>query len=253
MKNILAENLLRFGVKNLSKTQKDILHILTEQSAAWESVPQQGKDPGSLKTVLLDYPSQPFLDPSTGMQWFVDNTGGAGEKKALGMNIGARLVMRYTANMKVNQIEDNNSLKQRFTYYIEFFLAPEAGLTGKDISSHEPGTKQAPSGLSHAAVWLLNVKANQSKDGKMKFAASVPSTWTTEKGASRVSVYPLKDATDQTRTNRKSLVELGTLNQGFASNPVGFSGNLISKINTDLLKYGYPKLPNPIASQTLSA
>jgi hypothetical protein len=62
MKNILAENMIRFGTKNLSESAK---LILTEQDQAYWDALLQGKQVADEK---IDLPSVPLIDPSSGKQ-----------------------------------------------------------------------------------------------------------------------------------------------------------------------------------------
>ena len=62
MKNILAENMIRFGTKNLSESAK---LILTEQNEAYWDDLLKGKQ---FVQDIIELPAVPLMEPTTGKQ-----------------------------------------------------------------------------------------------------------------------------------------------------------------------------------------
>jgi hypothetical protein len=61
MKNILAENMLRFGPKNLTESERKNLQRLFEQSAVWDNVKPIGNNPDGPKEIKTNIPAATAL------------------------------------------------------------------------------------------------------------------------------------------------------------------------------------------------
>ena len=221
MKNILAENMLRFGPRNLTESEKRNLQRLIEQSAAWDSVKEliDSKDGSSYKEVVTDLKSVPFIEPNSKKQLAM-----TGEKR-LPLYIGAQLGMM---NIPRGQ-KGNESAQTIFSYKLLFFLVQNPNITFANMKSS--------AGIS---LWLVNYSKFSNGTSQISSSTSVGKSVTL---GNLVAISNVNDTTsDITVTINGN--DINNLTTGFPSNPIGYAPNLIPNINTELLKYGYPALPS---------
>jgi hypothetical protein len=217
LKNILAENMLRFGVKNLSETNKHVLSeslLLEVDETYWDAIQGIGNNPKGKKQVIKEYAaSNPLTYPGKGAMMFTDL-----ETKPP-VYVGALLQAFYQPLVKPVQ-SPSYALSAPFGYYLTVYLADEQNSKGH------------PNNKSHQADWFI-VKCAQLKSGKVQIltipAFSEPfkkRPMDTAKGGARASVelalsMALKDLDSWT-------------------------GTLRNTINIELQKMGFPALPNSL-------
>lgn len=220
MKNILAENMLRFGPRNLTESEKRNLRILAEQSSAWENVQPSGKGSDSLKAVSKDFGGKyPILNPADNLQYYAVSDSGIFAPAY----IGAMLYMCYDSTIKPKN--NQQRYKGRFWYMIEIYL------------SHDNTETLLPAKQKGQELYTVYCAQNE-KD----FGFRVAYLDTSKHWGSGLAYYSLKDPKDKsTSTNNLGAMKLQL---EFAKNPAGCAPGLIKDINLELLKYGYPELPS---------
>ena len=220
MKNILVENMLRFGPRNLSESEKQNLIRLMEQSSAWENVQPSGKGSDSLKSVSKDFGGKyPILNPADNLQYYaVTNS-----QIFAPAYIGAILFMSYDSTIKPKN--NQQGYQGRFWYRIEIYLSHDN--TETVLSAKQKGQE------------LYGVYCSQNEKD---FGFRVQYLDTSKHWGSGLAYYSLKDSKDKsTSTNNLGAMKLQL---EFAKNPAGYAPGLIKDINSELNKYGYPSLPS---------
>lgn len=214
MKNILAENLLRFGVKNLSESDKNKLMEGTgPNDTFWQPLMKGMKQASFAENI----PSVPFLNPQTGKQLqYVQPDG-----KQTPLFIGASISAKYDTNIATG----GNSLQDSKRFYVDvtFFYAIKAGVTAYEDPS--------PSiGVGAKGVEFYTIKIAQLKNGKFYI---VPFS----KNQSLPDFQVLEGSM---KTTMKQLAQ----NNVFGANVPGYTGtNLFNIINRKLDEMGYAILP----------
>jgi hypothetical protein len=217
MKNILAENLLRFGVKNLNESDRAVLSkalLLEANETYWDAIQGVGTNPKGKKQIIKEYAaSNPLTYPGKGAMMFTDI-----ETKPP-VYAGALIQAFYQPLVKPVQ-SPSYALSAPFGYYLTVYLADEQNSKGH------------PNNKAHQSDWFI-VKCAQLKSGKVQIL-TVPAfsepfkkrVMDTAKGGARASVelalaMALKDLDNWT-------------------------GSLRKDINIELQKMGFPALPNSL-------
>jgi hypothetical protein len=220
----INENIKR--MLNLMEAQHGIINpLINEQSAVWDNVKEtiQSKDGGSGKEVIVDFPSVPFIDPNSKKQ-LAYNSSTAGQTKWTPLYIGAYLGMSYNPK-GIRSIEFNKS--NFFRYQLIFFVVINSNITWKN--------KESARGSD---IWLINYSKLGNNQSKIKSSTSFSKFKLGNLSAISSINDKISDVTVTINGN-----EINNLQTGFPSNPSGYAPNLISSINTELDKYGYPQLP----------
>jgi hypothetical protein len=116
MKNILAENMIRFGTKNVTESERKNLQRLLEQNEDfWDPLTKNGTDSA---THNKSFATVPFIVPKTNTQ-LVKRDGN------IPIFIGANLTVSYNPFDKPNA-------QSRFKGDIEFFISRKEGQNWSD-------------------------------------------------------------------------------------------------------------------------
>jgi hypothetical protein len=214
MKNMLAENLLRFGVKNLNEKDKQ---KLMEQTDLWDAI-NGGASGKGLKVKIIDFPANvPLTSPSLGALKF-DEFGGSFAKKPV--YVGAHIQMQYNQLADMKQVNSAGAaLSAQFGFSLDFYLS-----TAPDTANFS----------NSKASRFFEIKGARLRNGTFQiitqpvFTADFAKTgFLSEKG----SRLPMPN----------SLAS----NELFA-NLNGWLGKLPATINTTLSDWGYPVIPNQL-------
>jgi hypothetical protein len=215
MKNILAENMLRFGTKNLSESAK---LILTEQDESfWATVPLQGKTEDSGKMVTKTYAANnPLMDGKNKVLGF-------GPEKADGtfnmpMYIGATLQASYN---KLVQWPTTNPIANagKFGYILNFILTDTKGKSNFTAGSN--------------TFYYFEIRCTGKSPGKFTLITN-PSPSVDSAAVKKGVFWRISDSV------KASNMLLGNLD--------GWMGTLRTDINTDLVKMGFAEIPNTLKS-----
>lgn len=222
MKNILAENMIRFGTKNLSESAKLILQ--EQDDDYWDKIPTV--DPKSkAKQKIIDYPMQELKDPNTGLTLALNNS--TGGKSDL-LSVGAKLWLYYNVNVGYQNAPQSNMGTSRFNYYAEFYI--------NSTGASKPST-------------MAVVNAALLKSGKYAIVplTYINSGWTAQWKS--MPVYPAKDSNDTSYLKK--------VNKGDPYNSLGnfityrllpgyknYSplNDIVIKMNTELVAAGFQEL-----------
>jgi hypothetical protein len=221
MKNILAENMLRFGPKNLTESERKNLQRLFEQSAVWDSIKASGADTMSPKTVILDIPAATALTINGNQTTMTASPDGQASTVDSTPYIGARMQAVYREKLTLDALAKMSSISAlggRFGCSIEIFVTPT-----------QNGKYEAGSIL----IFVINVYQN--KDGK--FTINIQNLIDRNTKYAKIinsfkvgqDKYPIKTSTPIIAKNLSASI-----------------GNVYSKINTELARLGFPELPNSI-------
>jgi hypothetical protein len=216
MKNILAENMIRFGTKNLSESAK---LILTEQDDDyWANV--KTIDPKSkTKRKYIDYPVQQLKDPETGLTLALNDSTG---KKSNMLSISARLHLNYNESVDY-AIDASKLLTSKFSYYAEFYLQSDAATTPALISSVNGGLLKSGKFFSYPMTYVKDWIATTKSE----------------------PVYPAKDSNDTTYLGKRSLDIYNRLGNFITYRLLpGYTkyaalNDIVTKMNTELAAAGY--------------
>ena len=215
MKNILAENMIRFGTKNLSESAK---LILTEQDDEyWANV--KTIDPKSqTKRKYIDYPAQPLKDPKTGLTLALNDSTG---KRSELLSIGGRLHLQYSPGNSYAK-SANELLNSKFSWYADFFMQT----------------------TSAKASSILNINGGLLNTGKFTSYPIIQiGGWVTE--AKSQPVYPAKDSNDTSNYLNSGLDMYNRLGNFITYRLLpGYTkyaalNDIVTKMNTELAAAGY--------------
>lgn len=221
MKNILAENMLRFGPRNLSESEKNTLRILAEQSAEWDNVQASGTDPMSPKTVITDIPAETALTINGNQTTMNASPEGQGSIVDSTPYIGARMQAVYREKLTLQALAKMPSaanLSGRFGCSIEVFITP-----------NQNGKYEA------ASILMFMINMYQNKDGKFIVYIQNQIDRNT-KYAKLVNNFKVGTDTYPMKTSTPII----------AKNLSTSMNNTYTKINTELTRLGFPALPNSI-------
>jgi hypothetical protein len=217
MKNILAENMLRFGPRNLSESEKRNLRILAEQNEKeWDAYIKNEAEPAGEYTQL--FASIPFLN-SKGKQYFTSGGSNEEQNAIAKWNIGAALKCYYYKYKKYDPKKP--MMNDRFFYVLDFFLTTEPGKTGKDVAQIVKTDK----GNTTSKIDLFTVQCYQISNGSFK-----------------MNIKNQSDTTNIFRTNLGTPLTAAQLINLLSKSTSEIPNKLISDINNSLIKLGYPAI-----------
>jgi hypothetical protein len=213
MKNILAENMLRFGPRNLSESEKQNLQRLVEVNETyWDSVPRISNNPNGKKQVGKQFAaSNPLTFPNKGQLIFTFD-------KKLPVYIGAYLQAQYSPLEKLAD-SASGSITGQFGYNLTFFLADTKGSTNYPKRPEQ-------------ADWFI-IRCAQIKSGKFQILTNP--AFTPEFKVKQMDVQSSGE-------NRSVEVHLSYA----LKNLDGWMGTLRGDINIELAKMGFPAVPNSL-------
>ena len=196
--------------------------LLLEQTGIWQDV--QGTANG-YKEVLKSFPSVACIDPKTGKQFAqrINNE----EQQFL--YVGASIQMIYREGGAPPNSETEADKAPYFKFSLTFYLSYIKGQTDYTNANRYDIT-------TPKAIW--NIKCNKLSDGK--FYANI-NNWPLEYNESVFAVNNLKD---KDLSAPSSLLKIST--SVFPTNINNAAPGLLSQINTELAKYGYPDIPSTI-------
>ena len=210
MKNILAENMLRFGTKNLSESAKLILQ--EQNDDYWDKHTSNGT---TSATTSKSFPTVPYMNPDgkTQLVLLSDNSK---------IFIGANLIASHNPNAKRFNSE-------RMKYTLELFF------TRKEGHQFDVTFRGVDSDSSRSGWLFADLMATPDPNTKQ---------WTFtlgfDKGAS-IAKYKWPDITSGTLTN---LIK-GALSKNFYG---WIPSSLTTQINAELQLMGFPVLPKSISN-----
>jgi hypothetical protein len=220
MKNILAENMLRFGPRNLTESEKRNLQRLTEQSDEWENVTT---GTGGGKELELKFAANSLLThPNEGELRL-----GPKFANSKPLYVGALLQANYNPSNKF-ATQASQVAGGRFGYTLTVTLTTKKGFA-RDASG------QFSSGAGDDRAFdLFRIVCAQSE--KKQFLYMI--TNLQSKPAIGIDMLAYKTS---------HMFTAGLMNtNNIPANIDGWCGTLRNDINQSLLKYGYPALPNSI-------
>lgn len=218
LKSILAENLLRFGIKNLSESDIQRLTEVGPNEPFWKNY-MNGTTVGEYAEGI---PAVPFLNPATNKQMnYVDSAG-----KQYPLFIGAAIDADY--DTKIPKGGNNLTDSKRFYASVTFFYSTAAGV--KDYSDPSPSVA-----VSSKGVKFFEIKIAQLNSGKfifvpISFNKQLPQTVSVTEGT--------------TKTTMSQIAQLNV----FGQNIPGYTGTLFGTINLALTKMGFAIMPNSIVA-----
>ena len=220
MKNILAENMIRFGTKNLSESAK---LILTEQNDDYWSKVSLLNPKSKAKQKVIDYPEQELKDPKTGLTLAISDS--TGHKSEL-LLISAKLTLYYNESVSYAAAIDGKHLTSRFNYYARFFM--------RKSSTSQPGEIGTLTGV-------------KMKNGKFYELPQVfVGSWIASQKSA--AVYPAKDANDDSLENVGPYDQLNHLGNFIKYRLLpGYTNytalnDIVTKMNTELAAAGYQQI-----------
>ena len=219
MNNILAENLLRFGVKNLKESDRK---KLMEQTDLWDSI-DGGASGKGLKVKHVYFPANVQLtSPTLGALSF-DELGGSFAKKPV--YVGAHVQMQYNQLADMKQVNSAGAaLTAQFGFILNFYLSHTAGAS--DFKNN--GT----------AARYFEIKGARLRNGTFQII-TIP-TFTPEFA---------KIGFNSEKGKRLPMANSLASNELFA-NLNGWLGKLPATINTTLSDWGYPAMPNQLTPKS---
>ena len=211
MKNILAENLLRFGVKNLKDADKE---RMMEQTDLWDNI-DGGSSGNGLKIKHVFFPANVQLtSPTLGALIFNEN---AGKFSGKPIYVGAHLQMQYNQLADMKKVNSAGAaLTAQFGFTLDFYLASTAG---------------ASNFVNNAASRYFEIKGARLRNGTFQILSNPAFTAEFAKIGFKSDKGRLDMATSLTSNN-------------LFANLDGWLGKLRPTISTTLSDYGYPELPN---------
>lgn len=213
MKNILAENLIRFGVKNLKESDKK---KLIEQTDLWDNI-DGGASGKGLKIKHVFFPSNVQLtSPALGALIFDEKAGSFAEKPVY---VGAHLQMQYNQLADMKKVNSASAaLSAEFGFTLDFYLATTAGVSNF---------------VNNAASRYFAIKGARLRNGTFQIISNPAFT---------AEFAKIGFNSDKGRLDMPTSLASNNL---FA-NLDGWLGKLRPTINTTLSDYGYPGIPNQL-------
>lgn len=164
----------------------------------------------------------PFID-KTGKQYFTSGGSNMEEKATKKWFIGATLKAMFYPDRVYNA---KTPINNRFYYFLELFLSDSQGKTAKDLTRLS-NTESGPA--TSFMVSLMTFRGSQLMGGKF--------------------YYTLMDQTDTTnifRTNLGPQYNGQQMVQKIKNSTSEIPNTLLTQINTELEKIGYPKIAETI-------
>jgi hypothetical protein len=197
--------------------------LLEQDENYWNNVKEtiNSKDGSSYKQVTKEYPSVPLLDPKTGKQFAYAGDAVAGKLEWEPLYIGAWLNISYAPKGNKGKTFNESNF---FMYNLAFFLATKPGITYSTMNS-----------ARGVEIFYINCR----RLGTGKFEANMK----LKTYKPNALLYLISNKDD---TNKDTYIQGNDLitPNGFLSNPSGYAASLVSTINTEIAKAGFPQLPN---------
>jgi hypothetical protein len=213
MKNTLAENLLRFGVKNLKDTDKK--KLMEQNEAYWEKVQGISNNPQGKKTVMKEFAANNQLtSPTAGPLKFTQPLASAD------VYIGASLQAQFQPLVKKVDSAGQN-LTAPFGFELDFYLADQKGSTGY------------PNNKAHQADYF-RIKGALLKSGQFQILTLISYTPEFAKRGF------------ETANKQRVSMEVSLANNMLLGNLDAWMGSLRNDINIVLEEMGYPRIPNSL-------
>jgi len=212
MKNILAENLLRFGVKNLKESDKK--KLMEQNPRYWDQVQGISNNPQGKKVVLKEFAAtNPLTSPQAGTLKFT-------QPASADAYIGAYLQAQFQPLVKKVDSAGQN-LTAPFGFVLDFYLADQKGSTGY------------PNNKAHQADYF-RIKGALLKNGQFQILTLISYT---PEFASRGF---------ESATKQRVSMEVSLANNMLLGNLDAWMGSLRNEINDVLEEMGYPRIPNSL-------
>lgn len=212
MKNILAENLLRFGVKNLKESDKE--KLMEQNPTYWDKVPKGGSSEEGRKVVVKEFAANNQLtSPEAGTLKFT-------QPESADVYIGASLQAQYQPLVKKVDSAGQN-LSAPFGFELNFYLADQKGASGY------------PNNKAHQADYF-RIKGALLKTGKFQILTLINYT---PEFAKRGFVAA---------NGQRVSMEISLANNMLLANLDAWMGSLRNEINDVLEEMGYPRIPNTL-------
>lgn len=195
--------------------------LLTEQTSAWDSIKADGADPMSPKRVITEIPAAAALTINGNQTTMTASPEGQASVDNVTPYVGARMQAAYREKLTLDALSKmtgTSGLSGRFGCSIEIFV------------SHKQNGK-----YDDGSIQLFNINIYQNKDGKFIVNGydRIDKNTAYKKLVNSFNVgqdkYPIKTSTPI-----------------ISKNLSGQIGDTYKKINLELLRLGFPELPNSI-------
>lgn len=195
--------------------------LLTEQSSVWDSIKAAGADPMSPKTVITEIPAAAALTINGNRTTMTASPEGQASVTDVTPYIGARMQAIYREKLTLDALSKmtgTSGLSGRFGCSIEIFV------------SHKQNEK-----YDDGSIQLFNINIYQNKDGKF-IVNGYNSIDKNTKYAKLVNSFNVGQDKYPIKTSTPIIIK----------NLSGQIGDTYKKINQELLRLGFPTLPNSI-------
>jgi hypothetical protein len=211
------KKIIRLAESDLARIVKRVIKEQNEQF--WSD--HAKAFPLSKRDYTKFFASVPFVNKE-GNQYFTSGGSNMEKNATQKWYIGATLSAKFDPDKKYNT---KTPINDRFYYNLELFLSDSPGKTGKDLSIMGPTS----SGPKTPMISLMTFSCYQVMNGSF--------------------YYNLKDQTDTTnifRTNLGPQYNGPQMVQKIKNSTSEIPNNLLTQINTELEKIGYPKISEKI-------
>ena len=195
--------------------------LLIEQTSAWDSIKASGADLMSPKTVITDIPAAAALTINGNQTTMTASPEGQGSSVDSTPYVGARMQSIYREKLTLDALSKMTSISSlggRFGCSIEVFVTP------RQNEKYEAGS-----------ILMFNINIYQNKDGK--FIVNIQNKIDSNtKYAKIVNSFKVGQDTYPIKTSTPVILK----------NLSGQLGDTYKKINAELIRLGFPGLPNSI-------